>query len=78
LGIRAVQDVDNITVEEVLPPPPAVVLGGERLHYSFRAHRPHERVIVVFRLRAERSGRLVGSVGMGDGAALTIRQLILP
>jgi hypothetical protein len=70
--------LEEFEVEEVLPAPAETTFDGRRIYYMFRAAAPNERVRVAFRLRPERGGRLVGSLGIGAEASVELRQLVFP
>jgi hypothetical protein len=70
--------LDQFDVDEVRPPPVATTFDRTRIYYTFLTRRPGDRVQVVFRLRPQHGGRLVGLLGSDTEATVEVRQLVFP
>jgi hypothetical protein len=69
---------DDVSVEDISPPPQRVALGGDRIVYEFDLADAARPVSVALRVRAEHGGALRGRVGIEGGAALELRQFVFP
>ena len=70
--------LDQFEIEEIRPSPSAVTLDGDRIRYAFRAGDSVRRAAVTFRLKAERGGAHRGRIGVDEGLAVELRQLVFP